>query len=219
MPLVLLKGKTPYEVFFGKKPDYTNLKVFGYLCYVSTLKRNRHKFMPRAERSVFIGYSNTQKGYKVYNLENKTISVSKDVIFYEHHFLYHQNNANKINHLFMSTSSEQPIRNEKSCTNDKETISESEPIINHDYDNDFTNITHSPDTQTSEEAIVDITEQETSPTLLQTHDLSPQEVETLPRRSQRTAKTPTHLQDYYCHNVCSHWCGFVTYKCNTPIIL
>ena len=46
MPLSVLGGLTPYENYFGKKPDYLHLKVFGCLCYVSTLKKERHKFMP-----------------------------------------------------------------------------------------------------------------------------------------------------------------------------
>ena len=46
--LAILKNKTPQEVLFGKKPDYTHLKVFGCLCFVSTVKRDRHKLIQRA---------------------------------------------------------------------------------------------------------------------------------------------------------------------------
>ena len=88
MPLDVLKGKTPYEILFGKKPDYSHLKVFGCLCFVSTLKKDRHKFMQRALKGVFIGYYPRKKGYKVYNLETKTVVVSKDVVFHEHHVPY-----------------------------------------------------------------------------------------------------------------------------------
>ena len=88
MPLDVLKGKTPHEVLFGKKPDYTHLKVFGCLCFVSTLNKDRKKFMQRAQKGVFIDYYPGKKGYKVYNLETKNVIVSKDVVFYEHHFPY-----------------------------------------------------------------------------------------------------------------------------------
>ena len=94
IPLMVLKEKTPYECMFGKKPDLTHLRVFGCLCFISTLKRNRHKLMQRAQRSVFIGYEIDKKGYKVYNLETKTVIVSKDVVFYEHHFLFHYEKQN-----------------------------------------------------------------------------------------------------------------------------
>jgi len=33
-PTAALKGKTPYEAFWGEKPDISNLRVFGSQCYV-----------------------------------------------------------------------------------------------------------------------------------------------------------------------------------------
>ena len=108
MPLSVLKRKSPFEVLFGKKPDYSHLKVFGYLCFVSTFKRNRHKFMPRAHKSVFIGYSLSQKGYKIYNLKTKEVIVSKDVVFFEHHFPYHQeDDTNRVHNFFLPVNSEE----------------------------------------------------------------------------------------------------------------
>ncbi|XP_019224372.1 PREDICTED: uncharacterized protein LOC109206058 [Nicotiana attenuata] len=44
------------------------------------------KFAKRARRSVLIGYSEVQKGYRVFDLETKTIFVSRDVSFREHIF-------------------------------------------------------------------------------------------------------------------------------------
>ena len=37
---------------------------------------------------MFIGYSNSQKGYKIYGLESKTVLFSRDVKFYEHVFRF-----------------------------------------------------------------------------------------------------------------------------------
>lgn len=80
--------RTPYEVFFffGKKPAYHYLRVFGCFYFASTLQHNRKKFEPRAIKCIFLGYSLGTKGYKLYDLIHKKVFVLRDVIFYEHIF-------------------------------------------------------------------------------------------------------------------------------------
>jgi len=60
----LLKGKTPYELFYGSSPSYDHLRVFGCLCFVTTNKQGRDKFQPRATACKFIRYPFGQKGTK-----------------------------------------------------------------------------------------------------------------------------------------------------------
>lgn len=55
-PAKLLEPKTPYEVLFGVKPNYDDIKVFGCLYYAHNHERNRDKFDARATRCVFLGY-------------------------------------------------------------------------------------------------------------------------------------------------------------------
>lgn len=40
----LLQYRTPYEMLLKKLPDYSVLRTFGCLCYVSTLQNDRNKF-------------------------------------------------------------------------------------------------------------------------------------------------------------------------------
>lgn len=78
----LLDSKTPYEMLLKKPRAYSNLRVFGCLCYASVLPRD-HKFSPRANPCVFLGYSTTQKVYKILNIVTHKRIISRDVHLFE----------------------------------------------------------------------------------------------------------------------------------------
>ena len=50
------RDKTPYELFFGTKPDVSNLRTFGARAYALTPKALRTKLEPTSEPGRFIGY-------------------------------------------------------------------------------------------------------------------------------------------------------------------
>ncbi|PKI62299.1 hypothetical protein CRG98_017300 [Punica granatum] len=79
--ITLLDNKSPHEVLFEKQPNYSNLRVFGSLCYAHT--RTKDKFEPRSRRCVFIGYPHGKKGWRLYDLQNQQMFVSRDVRFCE----------------------------------------------------------------------------------------------------------------------------------------
>jgi len=65
------------------KPEVSNLKVFGCVEYVHVDKRKRKKFDPKSCKTVFVGYPDGTKGYKLFNLSSGSFTRSRDMIFAE----------------------------------------------------------------------------------------------------------------------------------------
>ena len=74
---------TPFEAWFGHKPDISHLRIFGSTCYMHIHKTLRTKFQPTAIKCVFVGYSDTQKAYRLWDPVNRTFPISRDVSFDE----------------------------------------------------------------------------------------------------------------------------------------
>jgi hypothetical protein len=78
-----LKNKTPYEMYHGYIPLVTHLRVGGSTCYALIPKEIRRKLDARSQKCIFLGYSNTTKGYCLYDETNNKFILSRDVIFLE----------------------------------------------------------------------------------------------------------------------------------------
>ena len=86
LPTPVLNNKTPFEVLFGKKPSYAHLKIFGCLAFAYNPQRTTDKFEPRGVPCVFLGYSDTEKGYSLLSMLTQRCFVSRDMRFVEHVF-------------------------------------------------------------------------------------------------------------------------------------
>ena len=82
-PSSALEDKTPHEVWTGKKPSLSHLRVFGCDAYVHVPKEKRTKLDNKSERCIFIGYKDGLKGYKLWNPETRKVVYRRDVVFRE----------------------------------------------------------------------------------------------------------------------------------------
>jgi hypothetical protein len=83
LPSRVLDFKCPLEVLQDKVQDVSYLKVFSCTCYVHLPATQRDKLDPRAVKCIFLGYSQTKKGYKCYEPKSKKLYISRDVRFVE----------------------------------------------------------------------------------------------------------------------------------------
>ena len=76
-------GTTPYEAWFGVKPNVSNLRIFGSLAYVHVQKDKRGPLGSHMEKCIFLGYPEGYKGWRFYNPATKRVIVSERAVFDE----------------------------------------------------------------------------------------------------------------------------------------
>ena len=79
----LKSSKTPYEVWFGKRASYENLRVWGYVAYAQVPQEKRKKLDKTARKCMYIGYTYTPNHYRLYDPEKKVVFTARDIIFEE----------------------------------------------------------------------------------------------------------------------------------------
>jgi hypothetical protein len=77
---------TPYEKWYGRKPNLSNLRVFGCVAFAHIPEVERGKLDEKAQRVRFVGYSRVSKGYRVYDEQTQKILNRRDVVFDECNF-------------------------------------------------------------------------------------------------------------------------------------
>jgi len=75
------KGKPPYELYFKVMSDINHLRVFGTVVYTYIPKQKCQKWNPKSEKGIFIDYSNSTKGYRIWYSKTNKISVCRDFRF------------------------------------------------------------------------------------------------------------------------------------------
>ena len=76
--------KTPYELFKGRRPVLSHLKVFGCKCFIlNNGKESPGKFDAKADEGVFLGYTTQSHAYRVYNKRLMIVEESMHIVFDE----------------------------------------------------------------------------------------------------------------------------------------
>jgi len=76
--------KTPYELFKGKKPNISHLKVFGCKCFIlNNGKDNLGKFDSKADERIFPDYSLHGYVYRAYNKRTILVEEFAHIVFNE----------------------------------------------------------------------------------------------------------------------------------------
>ena len=86
LPNAPLKCKSPYEVWYSRKPDLSNLRVFGCVAYALVPAAKRKKFDNCTEKMRFPGYHKGHRGYKLMEKGSNRVFYRTDVTFDESNF-------------------------------------------------------------------------------------------------------------------------------------
>jgi hypothetical protein len=75
--------KTPEEMFTGKKPEVSHLKIFGCPVFIHIPKEKRNKLDPSRKKGLFVGYCEVSKVFRIYIPGYHHIEINMDVTFDE----------------------------------------------------------------------------------------------------------------------------------------
>nr|GEV31187.1 ribonuclease H-like domain-containing protein [Tanacetum cinerariifolium] len=77
------RNKTPYELFRGRTPALSFMRLFG--CHVTILNTLDHlrKFDGKSDDGLFVGYSLNSKAFRVYNVRTRKVEENMHIKFLE----------------------------------------------------------------------------------------------------------------------------------------
>ena len=82
-PSAPLDGDVPQRVWTSKDVLYRHLEVFGCLAYVHVVKDKWGKLDLKTRLCIFLGYGDDEFGYRLWNLAEKEVIQSRDIVFME----------------------------------------------------------------------------------------------------------------------------------------
>ncbi|KAJ9552557.1 hypothetical protein OSB04_016602 [Centaurea solstitialis] len=99
--------KTPYELWKGKKPNISFLKIWG--CEVYVKRPTSEKLKPKSDKCFFVGYPKTTVGYYFYNPEENKVFVARNGKFLEEKFLSLENTRKDVDLQVVDEENTTPV--------------------------------------------------------------------------------------------------------------
>ena len=78
-----MEGMTPYHGWHGRKSNLSHLRAFGCVAYMHIPKTDSSKLDSKSLKCKLVGYSDTQKAFRLLDPVSKKVKISRDVIFDE----------------------------------------------------------------------------------------------------------------------------------------
>jgi hypothetical protein len=148
--------KTPEEMFTGKKPEVSHLKIFGCPVFIHISKDKRNKLEPSGKKGIFVGYCEVSKTFRIYIPSHRHIEISRDVTFDEEVAL------KKLRRCQLEEVYEEEPVNPRTTESMREVPRAAEPVRE---------VIASPDEETPEDH--DITEVQEPPQMTFSHKINP----------------------------------------------
>jgi len=82
LPSPSLNNDSLYFYLFEHAPNYSNLYIFGCVCFVHLPAHERNKLTAQSVKCAFLGYTGTQKGFLCYDPYARRTRVSRNVNFF-----------------------------------------------------------------------------------------------------------------------------------------
>jgi hypothetical protein len=86
--------KAPYEMWTGKTPSLSFLKIWGCEVYVKRLQLD--KLTPKSDKCMFVGYPKETLGYYFYHRSEGKVFVARNGVFLEKEFLKREISKQKV---------------------------------------------------------------------------------------------------------------------------
>lgn len=79
----VIKGCTPYQLWFGRKPSLGHLRIFGCEAFIHIPKEQRSKWERNSFKGILVGYHEESKAYRVFDANGRRVLIRRDVLFNE----------------------------------------------------------------------------------------------------------------------------------------
>lgn len=91
-PMKLVEGKNLYEAWMGKKPNISQVNIFGRDVYAFIIFEKRTKLDKRSKKCIFLVYKNQHRGYRLYSPSFISMFILMDAKFNE---LFEESTSNE----------------------------------------------------------------------------------------------------------------------------